>query len=135
MVYLDTNILIYACVEQDITKKIKSISIIEKLAVERQIYLSPLVLQEFIWTMTKLKVDNEIIKKDYEYFKNFVVDGYSYDILQQAINLCLHLDFCHNINDIIHLKIAEQDCQKLLTFDTDFKKLKKHSKLEIEVLV
>jgi len=39
-----------------------------------------------------------------------------------------------NINDVIHLKFAEKYCDKLITFDTDFEKLKSYTNLEIEIL-
>jgi len=68
MVYLDTNILIYASVEQDIIKKEKSLSLIEKLIQNKSFFLSSLVLQEFVFTMSKLKIDKKIIKSDSEFY-------------------------------------------------------------------
>ncbi len=39
-----------------------------------------------------------------------------------------------NINDAIHLKLAEQYCRKLITYDTDFKKFKNETNIKIEIL-
>ena len=39
-----------------------------------------------------------------------------------------------NFNDAIHVKIAEKHCRKLVTYDSDFKKFKDKSQLEIEIL-
>jgi predicted nucleic acid-binding protein len=44
------------------------------------------------------------------------------------------LDFCRNINDVIHLMFAQQHCDKLVTFDADFQKLQPHTLLNIEIL-
>ena len=41
MVYLDTNVLIYATIEQDIDKKGRSLNIIEHLAKNKELILSP----------------------------------------------------------------------------------------------
>jgi len=44
---------------------------------------------------------------------------------------------CHKIEvapDVIHLKFAELHCNKLVTFDSDFEKLKAYTHLEIEIL-
>ena len=57
MVYLDRNVLIYASIEQDVQKQKKSIEIIEKLVKSSALILSPLVMQEYIFTLSKLKVD------------------------------------------------------------------------------
>jgi predicted nucleic acid-binding protein len=39
-----------------------------------------------------------------------------------------------SINDIIHLKVAEQHCNKLITFDSDFRSLRSFSNIEIEII-
>jgi predicted nucleic acid-binding protein len=134
VVYLDTNILIYACIEQDVNKKERSISLIEDLIESDRLYLSTLTLQEFVFTMAKLRVDTATIKSDYEFFKKFVFDEYDKQILQKAVELCCKLDYCKNINDVIHVEIAQRHCNKLFTFDTDFKKLKMFTNLEIKIL-
>jgi predicted nucleic acid-binding protein len=134
VVYLDTNILIYACIEQDINKKEKSILLIENLIKNNKLYLSALTLQEFVFTMAKLKVDTDTIKSDYNFFKNFIFDEYNKQILEKAVDICCKLNYCKNINDIMHIKIAENFCTQLLTYDSDFKKLTAHTNLKIEIL-
>ena len=135
MVYLDTNVLIYASVEQDKVKKEKSLSLIEKLVKRQKILLSTLVLQEFVFTMAKLKIDNAIIKEDSNFYFNFVSVEYDYLILQKAIESCCSTNYCKNINDVIHLHLAEKaKCKKLITYDSDFKKLESISAVDIEIL-
>lgn len=135
MVYLDTNVLIYASVEQDKVKKEKSLSLIEKLVKSQKLVLSTLVLQEFVFTMAKLKIDNAIIKEDSDFYFNFVSIEYDYLTLQKAIESCCSINYCKNINDVIHLHLAEKaKCKKLMTYDSDFKKLEHLSAVAVEVL-
>ncbi|UCH98738.1 MAG: PIN domain-containing protein [Candidatus Aminicenantes bacterium] len=56
------------------------------------------------------------------------------NILKDAYALCKEINFCRNINDGIHLKVAEQYCNKLVTFDKDFKKFLNRTTIEIEIL-
>jgi len=134
MVYLDTNVLIYATIEQDTEKKEKSLDIIEYLVKGKELILSPLVMQEFIFTLSKLKVDREIIEYDTAFYFNFVSENYTKKMLEEALNLCLEEKNCKNINDILHMKLATQYATKLLTYDSDFKKLQKYTDIEIKIL-
>jgi predicted nucleic acid-binding protein len=56
------------------------------------------------------------------------------NILKNAYALCKEINFCKNINDGIHLKVAEQYCNKSVTFDKDFKKFMNPTTIEIEIL-
>jgi predicted nucleic acid-binding protein len=135
MVYLDTNILIYASVEQDSLKREKSLDLIEKLINEQKLMLSTLVLQEFVFTMAKLKIDSKIIKEDSDFYSRFISCEYDYQTLQNAINTCCTISYCTNINDIIHLYLAQKsNCKKLITFDKRFNRLTTFSDIEIVLL-
>ena len=135
MVDLDTNVLVYASVEQDIEKKKVSLALLEKLITKKKLLLSTLTLQEFVFTMAKLKIDNQIIKQDSDYYFSFVNVEQDYLILKQAIEICCDGDQCKNINDVMHILLAEKaKCSRLLTFDSDFNKLDGFDGLKIEVL-
>ena len=135
MVYLDTNVLIYASVVQSEEKKEKSLQLIKRLIEQKRLVLSTLVLQEFVFTLAKLGVESEIIKKDSDFYFDFVAVEYDYATLRLAINSCCENGNCKNINDIIHLHLAEKNrCKKLLTFDKDFLKIVSHSNIKVEVL-
>lgn len=129
-VYCDTNILIYATASQGDDKKSKSISVFDKYDVA----ISPLSLQEFIYATARLGIDKSIIEKDIEFYSEFSIESISKELLLESFKLCKEIDYCRNINDIIHLKLAELYCSKLVTFDKDFNKLQQHSKIEIEIL-
>ena len=134
MVYIDTNVLIYASIEQDVYKKEKSLDIIEKLVNANELILSPLVMQEYIFTLSKLKVDREIIEHDTAFYFNFVSENYTKEMLEDALKICLKEKNCKNINDILHMKLASKYATKLLTYDSDFKKLQKYTDINIEIL-
>ncbi|HHH37209.1 type II toxin-antitoxin system VapC family toxin [Sulfurovum sp.] len=135
MVYLDTNVLIYASVNQGTEKKRQALDLIERLIDSETLMLSTLVLQEFVFTLAKLKISNEIIKRDSDFYFGFVGVEYDYGTLREAVDSCCQGDSCKNINDIIHLYLAQKSkCKKLITFDKDFKKLAPPSTLKIEIL-
>lgn len=134
MHYLDTNILIYACVNQDFKKMEKSQQLIKELANANMLLLSPLSLQELIFTLSKLNIDKGHIKSNYELFSNFCQYSLDKQLLDSAFEICIQIDFCKNINDIIHIKFAEKYCDTFSTFDHDFKKLDQLTDIEINIL-
>lgn len=134
MVYVDTNILIYASYNQDIDKLRQSQSLLTELKRNKTLIISPLVLQEFIFTCAKLKLPKMNIEKQYKCFRAFSNGLISQELLDNAYDLTATLDFQRNINDAIHLKFAEKYCSKLITFDSDFKKFFPYTNLEIEIL-
>jgi predicted nucleic acid-binding protein len=71
MVYLDTNIFIYASVEQDIEKKSISLELIQKLAKNSELKLSTLTIQEMAFTLAKLGADLNMIKTDVKSTRSF----------------------------------------------------------------
>jgi predicted nucleic acid-binding protein len=56
MHYLDTNIIVYSVVNQDPGKMEVSQSIIRDLFEKDDLLISPLNLQELIYTLSKLKI-------------------------------------------------------------------------------
>ena len=134
MVYLDTNVLVYAGIEQDLARKDKALCLIRSLAEASELHLSALVLQELVFTMAKLRMDVGMIKSDFAYYSNFLSWEVSLEDFIKAVKLGLELDNLRNINDLVHLKVAERYCSKLITFDRDFKKMQGHTHIEIEIL-
>ena len=134
MHYLDTNILIYSSVNQDPIKMDLSQSIIRELFIKDKLLLSPLSLQELIFTLFKLNINLKSIEKTYSLFNQFCQYEINRGIMDSAFETASKINFGKNINDIIHLKFAEKYCDKLLTFDQDFKLLKQFSKIEIEII-
>ena len=133
MIFFDTNVLIYATIDQNMEKFERATQQIDEAIQIDSFCISPLVLSEYIFILSKLKIIQEQHEK-VMMFSKYVVSDIDNEIVIQAYELCSSLDFCKNINDVIHLKVAEQYCQKLVTFDNDFKKLQKHTDINIEII-
>ncbi len=134
MHYLDTNIIIYSVVNQDPGKMEVSQSIIRDLFEKNKLLISPLTLQELVFTLSKLKIEIERIKQIYFLFQKFCQNEIDKALVDSAFEIVSKLDFGKNINDVIHLKFAEKYCTKLLTFDQDFNNLKQYSSIDIQIL-
>ena len=135
MVYLDTNILIYASVEQDAAKKEHALDWIESLSQKGELVLSTLSIQEFAFTMAKLGIEDRVIREDSAFYLEFVTVEPDYAILRQAVESCTRCHQCKNINDIQHLYLAEKArCLTLVTYDRDFRRLEGLADVKIEIL-
>lgn len=135
MLYLDTNILIYSLINQDSSKMLTSQSIINQSVADSSLILSPLSLQELVFTLAKLKIDLPRINDSIATFKLFSRYEIDTDLFSRAYELASLSNTLLNINDAIHLAFAERYASKLLTFDRDFKKLTAHTSMPIEILV
>ena len=135
MQYYDTNVLIYFMYQfQDDTKHKTSKDLISKAIVTNEFLISPLIIQEFIYSSSRIDKNKELIKKGFTYFESFVNFGIDRMLIIESYELADKLNYFQNINDCIHIKFAERHCRKLVTFDKDFKKFKEHTNLEIEIL-
>jgi predicted nucleic acid-binding protein len=134
MVYVDTNILVYITVNQGEKKRDIAIKLVREIIANGELFLSPLTIQEFIFTLAKLNIDPIQVSSDVDFYIEYIQQAIDKDILKDAYMLCKEMNFCKNINDAIHLKVAEKYCQKLITFDADFKKFKDKTDIEIEIL-
>lgn len=134
MTYIDTNVLVYNSVNIDKGKSEKSHTILRNLIVKAYLFISSLTIQEYIFSLSKLKVPAKTINKFVKYYFQFVKTDVSRDILNETLNLLEKAPFHSQINDIIHLKMAEKYSTKLITYDTFFKQLKNYSTIEIEIL-
>ena len=133
MLYFDTNILIYYCINQDDVKQKISKYLIENSIRENTFVISSLVLIEFIFTLNKIKKYEEQ-KDKIEFFKKLTKFSVKKIDVFNAYEKCNKVNKCRNINDFIHLEIANRYCQKLITFDSDFKNLEELYDIKIEIL-
>lgn len=134
MQYLDTNILIYSIVNQNREKRLYSQSLIQDLFERDLLLLSPLSIQELIFTLSKLKIAKAKIANAYSLFKQFCRHEISCETIEAAFSTSLNINFGRNISDVVHLKFAERYCNKLITFDKDFKRLTPYSNIAIEII-
>jgi len=131
--FFDTNVLVYYTINQDNHKfELAKQSIYEALE-QDTFFISPMVLSEYVFVLSKYKLHKQHEDK-IKFFAKYVQSTVNHSTVLEAYDVCVKIDFCKNINDVIHLKIAEHHCKKLITFDSDFKKLQKHASIEIEIL-
>jgi predicted nucleic acid-binding protein len=134
MIYIDTNVIVYSYINPDDSKHEVSKQLIERLIAEDTLILSPLTIQELLFVLHKLKVKKREILEIYNLFKEYSKHNLSMKTVKEACKLCFDTDSLKKINDAVHLKFAEKYASKLITYDNDFKKFKKHTSIEIEIL-
>jgi len=133
VIFFDTNVLIYFTINQDETKFDIAERMIYEAIEQDTFFISPMVLSEYIFVLGKYKLIQKH-KSKVLLFSKYVNASIDNKLVLEAYEVCEKIDFCKNINDVIHLKVAEAYCQKLVTFDTDFKKLQKYTNIKIEIL-
>ncbi len=133
MVYFDTNILIYNSIEQDLNKSILSENLIKKAIKSGNFAISSLVLSEYIFTLSKLKIIDKC-KNNLSFYSKFCTFKFNEKDVLNAFKKCQKLRKCRNINDFIHLEIADKYCEKIVTFDSDYKNLQELYSVKIEIL-
>ena len=136
MIYLDTNILLYATLtEVDTpTQQAKAIELLKELIDNQTLLLSNLTLLEYAFVMKKAKEDSQKIESALELFQSFVRDekeGFSTQLLEVMDN-----DYAFkNSFDLYHLAFANTyQCTKLISFDKGFKKFRNIYDIDIEIL-
>ncbi len=132
VIFFDTNVLVYFAINQDRRKQSVAQAIIQQAIENKTLVLSPLVMIEFIFVLSKL---NQLVEQEItvSFFQQFVKGQIEGDLVLSAYQLCIQHGQGKNINDVIHLKFAEKYCEKIITFDTDFKVLQAFSTINIEI--
>lgn len=134
MTFFDTNVLVYSTVNLDEEKQEISDRLIEEAIKEKAFTISTLVLSEFIYVLSKLNIDNQLVENAISLYRPFVEHAIEPSLVFDAYELCRELGTGKNINDAIHLKFAEIHCTKIVTFDKDFKKFKNSTNILIDLL-
>jgi len=133
MIYFDTNVLVYATIEQDTKKYEISNKKIKNAILKEKFCISSLVFSEYIFVLSKLKIINDCLDR-IDIYKKYIKFDMPKDIVLNAYKQCNKLNKCRNINDFIHLEIANKYCDKLTTFDSDFKNLEQDYSIDIEII-
>lgn len=132
VIFFDTNVLVYFAINQDNRKQSIAQTLIQQAIEKQTLIISPLVMIEFIFVMSKL---NQLVEqeKTVSFFQQFVKGQIDIDIVLSAYQFCAQHGQGKNINDVIHLKFAEKHCEKIVTFDNDFKTLEPFSTIKLEI--
>jgi predicted nucleic acid-binding protein len=134
MTYFDTNLLIYFTIDQGEGRFELAQQYVFDAVEDGTFAISPLVLSEYIFVLSKMKILDQHHEK-VEFFARYIIGEFDRETLLQAYSLCHTLQACRNINDAVHLKLAERHCERIVTFDQDFRRFEPHTQLPIEVLV
>lgn len=134
MVYLDTNILVYASINQDEAKREISLNLIDSLASSDSLVLSVLSLQELSFTLAKLGMDYQLIQEDIVFYRQFVASAIDLTLFDEAHHLAILSNRLTSLNDALHTVYAKRYASKLMTFDKDFTAFQPHTSLPIEIL-
>jgi len=136
VIYLDTNILLYATLTSvdNITQQDKALFVLKELIDTKSLILSNLNLLEYAFVMKKAKENSQKIESALRLFQTYVVDeldGFSHRLIES-----LHDDYSFkNSFDLYHVVFAEYyQCTKLITFDKGFRRFQRVSSIVIEVL-
>ncbi|CAA6799397.1 MAG: Unknown protein [uncultured Sulfurovum sp.] len=136
MIYLDTNVLLYATLSKVDTQsqQDRAIEILKDLIDNETLLLSNLNLLEYAFVMKKAREDSEKIENALQLFQSFVQD--EQDGFKNELVEVLNNDYAYkNSFDLYHVTFANSyKCQKLLTFDKGFKKFVGICDVDIEIL-
>ena len=118
----------------DETKYLKSTQLIKQSIADNTLFLSPLSLMEFIFVLSKLKVEVKSIRNWFSYFVDYIYVPIDKELIKLAEKKLEEINTGLHINDIIHFKIAEKYCQKLITYDKGFSRFQTAANITIEIL-
>lgn len=134
MIYFDTDVLVHFVVYQDDDKHFASQKMIFEAIKNSEFCISFLTMQEFLFVLEKLGIANNIICKNYDFFKRYAIFDIDDKIFESSYNMASNIGFRH-INDCIHTVIAEKHCKNLITYNkNDFKKIQRLSNVVITIL-
>ena len=132
MIYLDTNVLIYA-----ITKNIDNLeqskistTLVEKALDDNTLIVSEITLCEFAFVSAKMNEDKQGIDNNLEFLSTFLRPS-NFSVNQRMIEILKDTSLYTSSFDIFHLAFAEYHNVKLVTFDKGFKKLQNSSKIKV----
>jgi len=134
VIYIDTDVLINAYVVQDVHKHRQANEVIEQVNTDDIAVISTLTIQEMLFVLKRLDVDNEEIEIAYNEVMQLEPLAYDIGILQRAFGIARQVGF-RNINDCIHAAIAESHCTELITYNRrDFIRIKKFAQVRMRLL-
>ncbi|WP_418185572.1 type II toxin-antitoxin system VapC family toxin [Aliarcobacter vitoriensis] len=134
MIYLDTNILIYAFCKNvdDFEQKKMAQSILRNTIISEELLLSEISLYEFAFVCKKQEEDESVINENLVFLSKYVKSA---NIYTKVIDFINKSKSYKQSFDSFHIVFADYfSCSKIITFDKGFKKYNKFTKLKIELL-
>ena len=134
VIYIDTDVLVHAYVVQDAQKNRQANEVIKRVTENDAAMISTLSIQEMIFVLGRLGVDEKEIEIAYKELVQLKPIDYGLEILQRAFDMAKNVGF-RNINDCIHTAIAESYRAELITYNKkDFNKIKEFTEIFITIL-
>jgi predicted nucleic acid-binding protein len=134
MIYFDTDVLIHLLIPQDAAKHQTAKNIFGNAFASGELFMSCLALQEMGYVLNRLGQKREDIEATLLTFLGYRPVGYEAVEVRRAISLCKQVGF-QNINDCLHMAIAEKHCKQICTFNkADFARMASFSDLKVSIL-
>ena len=136
MIYLDTNILLYATLSKvdNRVQQEKAISILKEIIASHSLLLSNLTILEYSFIMQKANEDTQKINNAIKLFSKYVKNEKD-SFNKELINFLNNKNAFKNSFDLYHIVFANSyNCKKLITFDKGFKKFENICSLKIEII-
>ena len=134
MIFFDTNLLVYAVINQDSDKQKQAEELIETAIAKGQLVVSPLVLSELVFVLAKID-DLSSHMGLLQYFERFCTPAIEKADVVRAAEIANARGCGKSINDLVHLIHAEsQGCERLFTFDKGFHRFQGETGVKILVL-
>ena len=115
MIYLDSDFLVNYFVVQNKDSNRIAIKKFEKLYETNQAFISLLALQEVSFVLSKLRMETFQIEENLISIQKLAKVNFDQYEFKRAQYLASKIGF-QNINDCLHLAIAESHCKELYTF-------------------
>lgn len=131
MIYLDTNVIVNAVLENP--SESQSSKLFLENSTSNNLISSLLLVQEVTFVLSKLGLSKESIKETSKMLLRLVGERNDAHLYNQALNLGQLAGF-NNINDCIHIAIAEPFCSEFITYDKGFRKIVPYTDLKITIL-
>ena len=135
MIYFDTNVYIYAFLKDvdDERQQDRAIEVLEKYLEKKEIITSEVILYEYAFVAKKMGEKKEDIEANLNFIKKFIKP--SSNIYERTLEIINSKNAYRSSFDVFHLAFCEYyDCEKFITFDKGFKKLRDVTDVEIVVL-
>lgn len=134
MIYLDTNVLIYAfCKNVDNSEQKKlSQEILKSAIASNKLLISEIVLYEFAFVSQKLKESNDVIKMNLDFLSKYIKSA---DVHSETISLMSKISSYKHSFDTYHIVFSNYfNCSELVTFDSGFNQFCDYSKTKITIV-
>ncbi len=134
MIYIDTDVLVHAYVDQDTGKYQQANEVIKRAGSEGAAVVSTLSVQELVFVLAKLNTAVEDIDRVYNAVMQFEPLAYDGLVLRRAYEIARFVGF-RNISDCIHTAVAEQHCTELITYNkNDFRRVGEVTTIQVTIL-